>query len=232
MKRSVKKCVEKKKGEERSSVRKPAAGAGTAAAPAEMAYGMTEESLMFSRLRQASRALTNLYNDAMPEVDIVTGTGGPTRRIQVKITQLVVLKALYDPSWWNEMRAKRIGAATDSKRRRLKDYFDKMEGNVVQIDLAHYLNLDCTTICRNLKALVDSGWVKVMRSEVNMRETMIVLTESGRAVVEQSSASAVVTSRRLRETLGDELFMRINEDLQLLTEKIEELKQCRAAEED
>ncbi len=180
-----------------------------------------EDNKLFVQLRRAARALTNIYNSRMPQVCIETASG-ISKNIQVKVTQLAVMKALYDTSWWDGLREKRVEHAGGGSRKDLAQYYEKMAGRVVQVDLAKHLNLDCTTVCRNLKALIESGWVVSSRSEVNQREVLIGLTVSGREVVESACREEKVASQELREKLGAEFWDSVENSLELLVQKIEQ----------
>ena len=177
---------------------------------------------LFANIRLASRMLTNLYNSNMPAVTVNVGTS-LTKEIPLKVTQLVVLQALYDTSWWEACCQHRIARTVDDRREKLEKYYKKHSGMVVQIDLSQQLGLDCTTVCRNLKALVESGWVVSKRSEASQREVLVGLTPQGRQVVEKALEHAHATSSRLGDKLGVAFVTKLNSQLRTVIEKCNEL---------
>ncbi|MDO5295578.1 MAG: MarR family winged helix-turn-helix transcriptional regulator [bacterium] len=207
-------------GDDSRTAKKNSASVKTEGRKKADSVNLAEENKLFVQLRRAARALTNIYNSRMPQVCIETATG-ISKNIQVKVTQLAVMKALYDTSWWDGIREKRVEHAGGSTRDELAQYYYKMAGRVVQVDLAKHLNLDCTTVCRNLKALIESGWVVSSRSEVNQREVLIGLTASGRQVVEEACHEEEITSRELRDKLGADFWNSIEGDLEKLVAKLE-----------
>ncbi len=162
---------------------------------------------LFSVLRKSSRSLTNLYNDLLPNTSFITENGQPLVT-SVKMTQLVVLQALYDTSWWDKYRFDRLAKAEKRAQkypRKYKDIVDaySQEGAVVQVDLADYLELDCTTLCRNLKSLQECRWVTRSSCSANQREALISLTAEGRRVVEASQDVEGIVAQSLKCFLGN-----------------------------
>lgn len=192
------------------------------AVPNGASSGELASDALFANIRLAARMLTNLYNFNMPAVTVKVGAN-LTKAIPLKITQLVVLQALYDTRWWDECRQRRMNRADAERRELLEKYYEKNGGMVVQIALARQLGLDCTTVCRNLKALVDSGWVCRKRSEVSQREVLVGLTDQGRQVVESAMARARDTSSLLDRKLGGSFVTKLNSQLNTLIEKCGDL---------
>ena len=207
-------------GDDTHATRKNSAGPKPENRKKADSVNCAEENKLFVKLRRAARALTNIYNSHMPQVCIETASG-IKKNIQVKVTQLAVMKALYDTAWWNGIRVRRVEHAGGASKEDLAQYYEKMSGRVVQVDLAKHLNLDCTTVCRNLKALIESGWVVSSRSEVNQREVLIGLTAAGRQVVEAACREEQAASRELREKLGADFWDSVENDLEELVVKLE-----------
>src|SRR5437762_3681306 len=86
-------------------------------------------------LRQASRAVSRLYDEEL-------------RGVGLRTTQYSLLRIL--------ARA----------------------GQVRQGDLSSLMSLDETTLTRNLRPLVDAGWIDV-RSGADRREKLLTITEAG-----------------------------------------------------
>ena len=181
------------------------------------------ENKLFSQLRRASRAITNIYNLGMPKVAVATKSMVAGKELHVKVTQLAVMKALYDTSWWEAMCKERISHTGEACRERLTAEYHRHSGKVVQVDLAKHLNLDCTTMCRNVKTLKSSGWVVSVRSDVNQREVLIGLTEEGRTVVESALQNELAISKMLREQVGAEFWDRVEGDLAELVPLLEQI---------
>jgi DNA-binding MarR family transcriptional regulator len=108
-------------------------------------------------LRQASRAVTRLYDDELRDVGLRT-------------TQFSLLRYL------------------------------KHLGEVRQRDLGARTSLDETTLTRNLRPLIDAGWVAIDAGE-DRREKLVRLTESGRAKLGQAKPAWERAQERLRSRL-------------------------------
>jgi DNA-binding MarR family transcriptional regulator len=110
-------------------------------------------------LRQASRAVSRLYDEEL-------------RGVGLRTTQFSLLRVL--------ARA----------------------GEVRQGDLGSLAHLDETTLTRNLRPLVDAGWVAI-RSGEDRRERRIRITEVGTAKVEESRPAWERAHRRMQGLLPD-----------------------------
>jgi DNA-binding MarR family transcriptional regulator len=93
-------------------------------------------------LRQASRAVSRLYDEEL-------------RKVGLRTTQLSLLRRL------------------------------KVAGEVRQRDLGGLTTLDETTLTRNLRPLIDAGWVAI-RSGKDRREKLVRLTDAGGAKLREA----------------------------------------------
>src|SRR5262249_11894424 len=75
-------------------------------------------------------------------------------------------------------------------------------GEVRQRDLGGLTSLDDTTLTRNLRPLIDSGWVAVDAGEVR-REKLIRLTAAGAAKLRQALSAWERAQQRLRTRLKE-----------------------------
>ena len=73
-------------------------------------------------------------------------------------------------------------------------------GEVRQRDLGGLTSLDETTLTRNLRPLVDSGWVAIGTGE-DRREKLVRLTEAGAAKLRQARPAWERAEERLRSRL-------------------------------
>jgi DNA-binding MarR family transcriptional regulator len=108
-------------------------------------------------LRQASRALSRLYDD--------------------------------------ELRAAGLRTTQYSLLRYLKHF-----GGVRQRDLGALTSLDETTLTRNLRPLIDAGWVAIDAGE-DRREKLVRLTHAGAAKLKQARPAWERAQERLRSRL-------------------------------
>jgi DNA-binding MarR family transcriptional regulator len=116
-------------------------------------------------LRQASRAVSRLYDEEL-------------RGVGLRTTQYSLLRCL--------------GRA----------------GEVRQRDLAGLTSLDETTLTRNLRPLIDSGWVAIGTGE-DRREKLVRLTEAGAAKLRKAGPAW----ERAQERMGSLLLDRAWSDL-------------------
>lgn len=139
-----------------------------------------------SIIRQSARELTRLYDRAMPEVYTSNG-----RKVRLRITQFVVLQALYDSGWQQK--------PVFGRRKRLA-----CQG-VVQISLAQYLGVDATTLSRNLTVLIDdNGWVEVAEADVLCkRERVLRLTKLGLDVYKTAASRWNAVQSEFLRQLGE-----------------------------
>lgn len=74
-------------------------------------------------------------------------------------------------------------------------------GPVRPVDLARLMRMDASTLTRNLKPLVDAGWVRSGQGE-NQRSRLIEITEAGRAKREQAKQCWKAAQNELNARLG------------------------------
>ena len=110
-------------------------------------------------LRQASRAVSRLYDDEL-------------RGVGLRTTQYSLLGQL--------------GRASEVRQR----------------DLGGLTSLDETTLTRNLRPLIDSGWVAIGAGE-DRREKLVRLTEAGAAKLRQARPAWERAQGRMRSRLPD-----------------------------
>lgn len=70
--------------------------------------------------------------------------------------------------------------------------------------LAQALGMDRTTLTRNLKPLVEAGWITQARAGGDARSTRLRLTEAGLAQWQQARPQWLAAQRSLNDTLGVE----------------------------
>jgi DNA-binding MarR family transcriptional regulator len=73
-------------------------------------------------------------------------------------------------------------------------------GDVRQGDLGNLASLDETTLTRNLRPLEKSGWVAT-RAGADRREKWVVITEAGKAKIEQARPAWSRAQERMRKAL-------------------------------
>jgi len=110
-------------------------------------------------LRQASRAVSRLYDDEL-------------RGVGLRTTQFSLLCYL------------------------------RRAGEVRQRDLGGLTSLDETTLTRNLRPLIDSGWVAISTGE-DRREKLVRLTEAGAAKLRKARPAWERAQERMRARLPD-----------------------------
>jgi DNA-binding MarR family transcriptional regulator len=108
-------------------------------------------------LRQASRAVSRLYDEEL-------------RGVGLRTTQYSLLRHL------------------------------RSAGEVRQRDLGGLTSLDETTLTRNLRPLIDAGWVAVGTGE-DRREKLVRLTEAGAAKLREARPAWERAQERLRSRL-------------------------------
>src|SRR5437016_5764460 len=110
-------------------------------------------------LRQASRAVSRLYDDEL-------------RGVGLRTTQYSLLGHL---STGGEVRQRDLGALT---------------------------SLDETTLTRNLRPLIDSGWVAIATGE-DRREKLVRLTDAGATKLREARPAWERAQKRMRSRLPD-----------------------------
>lgn len=68
--------------------------------------------------------------------------------------------------------------------------------------LAQALGMDRTTLTRNLKPLVDAGWIAQSRTGPDARSTRLQLTDAGMAQWQQARPQWLAAQRSLNDALG------------------------------
>jgi DNA-binding MarR family transcriptional regulator len=125
-------------------------------------------------LRQASRAVSRLYDEEL-------------RRVGLRTTQYSLLRRL------------------------------SCAGEVRQRDLGGLTSLDETTLTRNLRPLIDSGWVALGVGE-DRREKHIRLTEAGAAKLRQARPAWERAQERMRSRLPKSAWSGLLATLPYLTQ--------------
>jgi DNA-binding MarR family transcriptional regulator len=110
-------------------------------------------------LRQASRAVSRLYDEEL-------------RGVGLRTTQYSLLRVL------------------------------QRAGQVRQRDLGGLTSLDETTLTRNLRPLIDSGWVAIDTGE-DRREKLVRLTEAGATKLREALPAWERAQKRMRSRLSD-----------------------------
>ncbi len=92
-------------------------------------------------------------------------------------------------------------------------------GPVRPVDLARLMRMDASTLTRNLKPLMDAGWVRMGQGE-DQRSRLVHITEAGRAKRDEAKRSWKAAQTELNARLGPErvaaLHLLIDECLPLL----------------
>lgn len=82
----------------------------------------------------------------------------------------------------------------------LLSYVEKL-GPVRPMDLARSIKVDASTLTRNLKPLVDAGWV-VVSAGVDARSRLVTITETGRLKRAEAKRNWKSAQEALNEALG------------------------------
>lgn len=78
----------------------------------------------------------------------------------------------------------------------------KSHGPLTHTNLAHALGMDRTTLTRNLRPLVDPGWIAQQKSPTDARATTLSLTDAGREQWERARPLWRAAQDSLNEQLG------------------------------
>jgi DNA-binding MarR family transcriptional regulator len=89
-------------------------------------------------------------------------------------------------------------------------------GEVRQRDLGELTSLDETTLTRNLRPLIDPGWVAIRPGE-DRREKLVRLTDAGAAKLQEARPAWERAQGRLRSRLPQETWSSLMEFLPELT---------------
>ena len=122
-------------------------------------YKLAATPCLCNALRQASRAVSRLYDEEL-------------RGVGLRTTQYSLLCHL------------------------------SRAGEVRQRDLGGLTSLDETTLTRNLRPLIDSGWVAIGTGE-DRREKLVRLTEAGAAKLREARPAWERAQERMRSRLPD-----------------------------
>lgn len=93
----------------------------------------------------------------------------------------------------------------------------KMTGPAPIQRLSEVLDLDHTTLTRNLKLLADAGWITA-HPGADRRERVIALSPEGEAALARAMPLWQAAQRRVQERLGPERWRRLLDDLAALAE--------------
>lgn len=95
-------------------------------------------------------------------------------------------------------------------------------------DLAQAMRLDASTLTRNLKPLVEGGWLRI-EAGADGRSRSIIITEAGRAKYAEAQRYWKAAQERINRTLGTDrvlaLHALIDGALELLTANTDEADQ-------
>ncbi len=98
-------------------------------------------------------------------------------------------------------------------------------GPMPMAQLAMQLSMDRTTLTRNLKPLLDAGWITLTPGS-DARQRIVTLTDDGKTKLTGAKQAWRAAQRELEHTLGPELVMTLHADtasaMQLLTPLLEE----------
>ncbi len=98
-------------------------------------------------------------------------------------------------------------------------------GPMPMAQLATQLSTDRTTLTRNLKPLLDAGWVTLTPGS-DARQRIVTLTNDGKAKINGANQAWRAAQSELERTLGPELVKTLHGDtasaMQLLTPLLEE----------
>ncbi|MEP6908465.1 MAG: MarR family winged helix-turn-helix transcriptional regulator, partial [Pseudoxanthomonas sp.] len=83
-------------------------------------------------------------------------------------------------------------------------------------ELAESLGMQRTTLTRNLKPLLDAGWLKESRGKEDARQRFIAITASGRKRLVSAKPHWQRAQRRMEGSFGVARVKRLREDLDLL----------------
>jgi len=119
---------------------------------------------------------------------------------------------LYD----EELRGAGLRTTQYSLLRRLR-----AAGEVCQRDLGGLLSMDETTLTRNLRPLIDAGWVAIRLGE-DRREKLVRLTDDGAAKLREAQPAWERAQERLRSRLPKEKWASLMDLLPELTRVADE----------
>lgn len=82
-------------------------------------------------------------------------------------------------------------------------------GPIQPRELAQALRMDASTLSRNMKPLVDAGWLQVLPGR-DERSRSVAITESGRAKREQAQRHWKAAQDKINRTLGVERVLALH----------------------
>ena len=86
-------------------------------------------------------------------------------------------------------------------------------------ELAATAGMDRSTLTRNLKPLIEAGWLKEMRGE-DARHRVIAITASGRKRIAKAMPHWQSAQQRLQALYGEQATLRLNADLDALDQAL------------
>jgi len=86
-------------------------------------------------------------------------------------------------------------------------------------DLADALGMDRSTLSRNLKPLLDEGWLLEVRGE-DARQRLLQLSDSGRARLQLARPHWKRAQKQIDEAFGVDAVARLHAELQALTDSL------------
>ncbi|HSI57030.1 MAG TPA: MarR family winged helix-turn-helix transcriptional regulator [Ideonella sp.] len=94
----------------------------------------------------------------------------------------------------------------------------KSSGEIAHTALAHALGMDRTTLTRNLRPLVEAGWIAQQKSSTDARATTLSLTDAGHQQWQQARPLWRTAQDSLNDTLGHQRVIDLH---RLLEDSIE-----------
>lgn len=86
-------------------------------------------------------------------------------------------------------------------------------------ELAATAGMDRSTLTRNLKPLIEAGWLKETRGE-DARQRVIAITASGRKRIAKAVPHWQSAQQRLQALYGEQATLRLNADLDALDQAL------------
>jgi DNA-binding MarR family transcriptional regulator len=80
-------------------------------------------------------------------------------------------------------------------------------------ELAEHLGMERTTLTRNLKPLLDAGWVE-LKSGTDMRQRIVTITDTGRVKVKQAYIVWRAAQTELETLLGRDAVRALHQQLE------------------
>jgi DNA-binding MarR family transcriptional regulator len=96
-------------------------------------------------------------------------------------------------------------------------------GSATLTELAEEAALDLTTISRNVKLLIELGWVEVLPGEADRREKLLKLNDAGRGMIRKAMPNWRKAQRRIEVHMKE--FLKIPTEDRLL-EALETLQKA------